>query len=82
MANADNDNFLGRRFVENQIRIGRCHDPAQVAFASELTGQRILQQKRRNRLYARLNFVRALWRSLGNVCENIGQLCQCSRGVA
>jgi hypothetical protein len=61
MANADNDNFLSRRFIENQIGVGQCHDPAQAAFAGELTGQRKLPQKSSDRLSARLNVARALW---------------------
>ena len=73
MANADNDNFLARGFIENQIGVGQCHDGAQATFAGELTGQRILPQKSSDRPYARLNVACALWRSLGDVCENIGQ---------
>jgi hypothetical protein len=74
MANADNDNFLSRRFIEDHIGVGWRHDPTQAAFAGELAGVGILHQKGGDRLYARLNVARALWRSLGNVRENVGQL--------
>jgi hypothetical protein len=45
MANADNDNFLGRRFIEDQKGVGWRYDPAQAAFAGELAGVGILHQK-------------------------------------
>jgi hypothetical protein len=73
MANADNDNLLARHFIEDQIGVGWRHDPAQAAFAGELAGVGILHQKSGDRLYACLNVARALWRSLGNVGENVGE---------
>ncbi len=82
MANADNHNFLGRHFIEDQIGVGRRHNPAQAAFAGELAGMGVLHQKGGDCLDARLNVARALRRSLGNVGENVGQLGECLRGVA
>ncbi len=60
-ANADNDDFLGRRFVEDQIGVRWRHDPAQAAFAGELAAVGILHQEGGDRLYARLNLTRAPW---------------------
>lgn len=45
MPHGDNDNFLSRHLIEDQVGVGQRHDTAQTAFAGELAGAGILHQE-------------------------------------
>lgn len=61
MANADNDDFLGRRFIEDS-NMGKVVSQSGVSrFAGELAAVGILHQKSGDRLYVRQNLTRTPW---------------------